>query len=83
MDYTSLSLIVCDGKTLVLSADRLLSMEPARWQFYVEMAVSQKRRRKLCQQSRKEQQLKSCLLLTRQTALGRRFASPRELSAHT
>lgn len=80
MDSTSPSLIVCDGRTLVLSTDHLLSMEPAGWQFYVKMAVSQKRRRRLSQQSQKEQQLKSCPLLTRQTALGRRFASPRELS---
>lgn len=80
MDYPSLSLVVRDGKSLVLSADHLLSMEPAGWQFYVEMAVSQKRRESLCQQSRTEHQLKSCPLLTRQTALGRRFASPRELS---
>ena len=42
MDYPSLSLVVRDGKSLVLSADHLLSMEPAGWQFYVEMAVSQK-----------------------------------------
>lgn len=78
MDYPSLSLIVRDGKRLGLS--HLASMEPDGWKSYVERAVSQRRWGCLCQQRASEQQLKSYPLLTRQTALGRRFATPWELS---
>lgn len=75
MDWAAQS-VARDGKGLVLSVDDLRWVEPAGWQFRVEMAVSGKRKGILCQQSRAGQHLKSRPLLTRQAALGRCFAGP-------